>query len=90
MYCCGRALRAVWLPEVPFWTLVTQIASLAIKSANAVILKGGREAANTNAALVGAIQVSRSLPLAGQGARVSKQRARNAASWWPASAPARD
>jgi len=35
-----------------------QIASLAIKSANAVILKGGREAANTNAALVGAIQAA--------------------------------
>ena len=33
-----------------------QIAALALKSANAVILKGGREAANTNAALVAAMQ----------------------------------
>lgn len=33
-----------------------QIASLALKSANAVILKGGKEAANTNAALVAAMQ----------------------------------
>jgi len=33
-----------------------QIASLAIKSANALILKGGKEAASTNAAIVSAIQ----------------------------------
>lgn len=33
-----------------------QIASLAIKSANALILKGGKEAVNTNAALVRAMQ----------------------------------
>ena len=33
-----------------------QIASLALKSSNAVILKGGREASRTNEALVGAIQ----------------------------------
>lgn len=33
-----------------------QIASLAIKSANGLILKGGKEAANTNAAIVAAIQ----------------------------------
>ena len=33
-----------------------QISALALKSANAVILKGGKEAANTNAALVAAIQ----------------------------------
>lgn len=35
-----------------------QIASLAVKSANAVILKGGREAERSNAALVGAIRDS--------------------------------
>lgn len=35
-----------------------QIAALALKSANAVILKGGKEAANTNAALVGVIQAA--------------------------------
>ena len=33
-----------------------QIAALALKSSNAVILKGGREASRTNEALVGAIQ----------------------------------
>ena len=33
-----------------------QISALALKSANAIILKGGKEAANTNAALVAAIQ----------------------------------
>jgi glutamate-5-semialdehyde dehydrogenase len=33
-----------------------QIASLAIRTANAVLLKGGREAAQTNAALVGVIR----------------------------------
>ena len=32
---------------------VTQISALAIKSGNAVILKGGREAARSTAALVG-------------------------------------
>ncbi len=35
---------------------VTQISALAIRSGNAVILKGGREAARTTAALVGAIR----------------------------------
>jgi glutamate-5-semialdehyde dehydrogenase len=35
---------------------VTQIVALAIKSGNAVILKGGREAARSTAALVGAIR----------------------------------
>ena len=33
-----------------------QISALALKSANAVILKGGKEAAHTNAALVAAMQ----------------------------------
>jgi len=39
-----------------------QISALALKSANAVILKGGKEAANTNAALVAAIQAGLASP----------------------------
>ncbi len=42
---------------------VTQISALAVKSGNAVILKGGREAARSTAALVGAIRAG----LAGAG-----------------------
>lgn len=35
---------------------MVQIASLGLKTANAIILKGGKEAAHSNAALVKAIQ----------------------------------
>ncbi|MBQ8654627.1 MAG: glutamate-5-semialdehyde dehydrogenase [Clostridia bacterium] len=37
---------------------LVQIASLALKSGNAVLLKGGREAAHTNAALCGALRAA--------------------------------
>ncbi|HEX5732029.1 MAG TPA: glutamate-5-semialdehyde dehydrogenase [Blastocatellia bacterium] len=39
---------------------LTQIASLAIKSSNAVLLKGGREAEHSNRALFGAVQTAAS------------------------------
>lgn len=41
---------------------VVQIASLALKSGNAVILKGGKEAAHSNAALVDVIRQALATP----------------------------
>ena len=51
---CPLGVLAVVFESRP--DAVTQIASLAVKSGNAVILKGGRESARTTAALVGAIR----------------------------------
>lgn len=51
---CPLGVLAVIFESRP--DAVTQITALALKSGNAVILKGGREAANSNAALVKAIK----------------------------------
>jgi gamma-glutamyl phosphate reductase len=45
-----------------------QIASLCLKSANAVILKGGREAAHSNAAIVQSFQARPGAAVAARGA----------------------